>query len=319
MTNKVLFFFSLLLFSLESTAKNHVFSRTECPDVPSTSSSTYPSGNTSSRTNTSTSVSTTTQQQSGSWREETSNGYVINTRNSDGSVTSVSHNKCFCQTGICAVCGGTGGIHNFYFGTFTPCNSCHGTGKCARCNGTLEITYTTTYRLIDEYYTNGAIVLHLYSTKNTISVYSGGIGMIFSDAFKMNEEGGEYVFGGGQVMSGITQPKFRLSRDYSTLCFNGDTYRRTNKETYDKKSATISKFQAGAAAYGGGTSSPSNSGTSTGSSSNSSRKSSKSSNTRNKSQGVDVIEYAPDYTGSDTKYWCDKCQAYKKRHIHKTI
>lgn len=51
----------------------------------------------------------------------------------------------------------------------------------------------------------------------------------------------------------------------------------------------------------------------------SSSRSSSSRSTKSTDKGVDVIEYGPNYTGSGTKYWCDKCQAYKERHIHKTI
>lgn len=54
-----------------------------------------------------------------------------------------------------------------------------------------------------------------------------------------------------------------------------------------------------------------------------SRGSSSSSNSRNSSSRsnasdnyIEVIEYAPDYTGNGTKVWCEKCKCYDYRHSH---
>lgn len=55
---------------------------------------------------------------------------------------------------------------------------------------------------------------------------------------------------------------------------------------------------------------------SNGSSNSSSGKSSKNDKDAWYNKGVDVKEYAPNYTGSEEQYWCEKCKAWDYRHSH---
>lgn len=54
----------------------------------------------------------------------------------------------------------------------------------------------------------------------------------------------------------------------------------------------------------------------TGSSNSDSYSNSSSSKSSSSRPYVEVKEYAPDYTGSRTKVWCEKCQCYDYRHAH---
>lgn len=52
--------------------------------------------------------------------------------------------------------------------------------------------------------------------------------------------------------------------------------------------------------------------------SNNSNKSS-SSNRKTNIKSVDIIKYAPDYTGGKYTYWCDQCKKWGSQHIHQQI
>ena len=69
-------------------------------------------------------------------------------------------------------------------------------------------------------------------------------------------------------------------------------------------------YTSGGGAFGGSYDGSSSS------SSSSSSYSGSSSTTNNQKNYIDVIEYAPNYTGEDNSVWCPTCGKIAPRHVH---
>ena len=72
-------------------------------------------------------------------------GYMLNTKNEDGSVNSQTYQPCIICHGskTCAVCFGQGGVYNRAYNYWTTCTSCGGRKTCNFCNGTGYSTFVS--------------------------------------------------------------------------------------------------------------------------------------------------------------------------------
>lgn len=183
---------------------------------------------------------------SSSWRSMIDNtNYTDFVRSADGMVTATSYSKCICYNGQCGVCGGMGVTGQ----TFITCVLCRGTGKCTNCGGNGYVVTKSTYRYIDEYYSDGFYVLHVASSPNGPTVYSGGMGYIYYPVNRQSvgDDGNYYRFG-GEVVYGVQAQSFRLSKDYLKLWVGDNEYVLIDKPSYERRSAEIQKLNQNASA-----------------------------------------------------------------------
>ena len=168
---------------------------------------------------------------SSSWRSMINNtNYTDFVRSADGMVTATSYFKCICYNGKCGVCGGMGVTGQ----SLVTCVLCSGTGRCTNCNGNGYTETKSTYRYIDEYYSDGFYVLHVASSPNGPSVYSGGMGYIYYPVNSQGivDEGGYYRFGGD----------FKLSKDYLRFWSGDNEYVLIDKPSYERRAVEIKEL-----------------------------------------------------------------------------